>query len=133
MDDPIVVKEPIYFNIFECGKNILNRLDAMCKRACMATPRDKYHTELYRTITYCNDCNGAPFPMIRFKIKYIESFYKRKWRPITSLWILLVRKPVTPNKQGENKNTIFTSEKQNNSDALVEMLEGLTINDAGYY
>ena len=38
----------------------MNKLDATYKRAYMATPRDKYYTELYRTITDCNDCNGAP-------------------------------------------------------------------------
>ena len=43
MYDPFV-KEMSYFNIFGCGKNILNKLDATYKRACMATPRDKYHT-----------------------------------------------------------------------------------------
>ena len=59
-DDPIVVKEPIYFKIFRCGKNILNRIDATCERLCMETPRDKYYMELYRTIKYCNDRNGAP-------------------------------------------------------------------------
>ena len=36
-----VVKEPIYYNLFECDKNLLNRLDTTCKRACMATSRDK--------------------------------------------------------------------------------------------
>ena len=41
MDDPIVVKEPIYINIFECGKNILNRIYATCEQECMATPRYK--------------------------------------------------------------------------------------------
>ena len=59
-DDP-VVKEPIYFNIFECGKNILNQIDATCERACMENPRDKYYAELYRTITDCNDRNSVPF------------------------------------------------------------------------
>ena len=33
-DNPFI-NEPIYFNLFECVKNILNRLDATCKRACM--------------------------------------------------------------------------------------------------
>ena len=37
-DDTIVVKDPIYYNIFECGKNLLDMLDATCDRACMATP-----------------------------------------------------------------------------------------------
>ena len=58
-DDP-VVKDPSYFNILECGKNILNKIHATCKRACMATPRYKYYTKLFRTITDCNDRNGAP-------------------------------------------------------------------------
>ena len=37
-DDPFF-KEPIYFNIFNCGKNLLNNIDATCKQACTATPR----------------------------------------------------------------------------------------------
>ena len=40
-DDPIFVKDPIYFNIFESGKNILNRIDTTCEQACMETSRDK--------------------------------------------------------------------------------------------
>ena len=53
-------KETIYFNLFECGKNILNGLDATCKRAYMATSRDKYYTEIYKTLTDYNDRNNAP-------------------------------------------------------------------------
>ena len=30
--DP-VVKYPCYFKIFKCGKNLLNKIDATCKRA----------------------------------------------------------------------------------------------------
>ena len=41
--------------------------------------------------------------------------------------------PVTPNTQGDNENTILTSERLNNSDALAETLKILTINDASYY
>ena len=48
------------FNIFKCGNNILNKLDATCERACMATLRDKYYTEFFRTITDCNDRIIAP-------------------------------------------------------------------------
>ena len=59
-DDPIVIKESIFFNKFECGNNFFDRLDTTCEQACMATPRDEYHMELYRTITACNDCNSAP-------------------------------------------------------------------------
>ena len=30
---------PIYFNIFKCGKNMLNRLDSAYERACMANQK----------------------------------------------------------------------------------------------
>ena len=39
-DNP-VFKEPRYFNIFECGKNLLKKLDVICKQACVATSRYK--------------------------------------------------------------------------------------------
>ena len=48
--DPIFFKEPIYFNIFKCGKNILNMFDSMCEQVCMATPIDKYYTKMYETL-----------------------------------------------------------------------------------
>ena len=64
-EDPLVTdnpvfKEPSYFNIFECGKNLLNKLDATCKRACMATSRDKYYTKMYETLIDYNYHNDAP-------------------------------------------------------------------------
>ena len=35
-DNP-VINDTIYFNLFEWSKHTLNRLDATCGRACMAT------------------------------------------------------------------------------------------------
>ena len=32
---------PSYFNIFECVRNILNRLDVAYERACMATQKEE--------------------------------------------------------------------------------------------
>ena len=40
---------------------ILNKLDATFKQAFMETPRDKYYTEFFRTIIYCNNHIGASF------------------------------------------------------------------------
>ena len=49
----------------------------------------------------------------------------------------LCQSPATTNKQGENVNTVFTSERQNTLDVLAETLKGLTIdstlNDSAYY
>ena len=39
-DNP-VTNRPVYFNLLECGKNILNRLDATCKQVLMETSRDR--------------------------------------------------------------------------------------------
>ena len=41
--EPSVTKEVTsYFNIFECGRNRLDRIDVTCERVCMPTPQDKY-------------------------------------------------------------------------------------------
>ena len=36
IDNP-VINETSYFNLFKCGKYLLNNLDAMRKRVCVAT------------------------------------------------------------------------------------------------
>ena len=53
-DNP-VIKEPSYFNILKFGKNLLNKLDATCKRS-----REKYYTGLLRTTTDCNSRSNTP-------------------------------------------------------------------------
>ena len=60
-EESSVTKEvPSYFNIFKCGRNILDRLDVTFERACMATPKDKYYTKLLKNIVNDNNRNGAP-------------------------------------------------------------------------
>ena len=51
---------PSYFNILECGRNLLDRLDVAYERACMATPKDKYYTNLLKNLVDDNNRNGAP-------------------------------------------------------------------------
>ena len=51
---------PRYFNKFEFGRNLLNRLDVTYERACMATPRDKYYTKMLETIVVYNYHHNAP-------------------------------------------------------------------------
>ena len=50
----------IYFNIFECGSNILDRLDVTYQQAFMATPKDKYYNRLLDTLTDDNNHKGKP-------------------------------------------------------------------------
>ena len=55
-----VINTPRYFKLFKCGRKFLNKLDATCEQACMATSKDKYYTELCNTITDYNDRNNMP-------------------------------------------------------------------------
>ena len=58
--DNTFIKETRYFNLFKCGKNILNRLDATCEQYCMEISRDRYYTEMYKTLTDYNYRNNTP-------------------------------------------------------------------------
>ena len=52
---------PIYLNIFEYGRNILNRLNVKFEQACVATTKDKYYTKMLETLVSYNDRNSKPF------------------------------------------------------------------------
>ena len=59
--EPSVTKEVTScFNIFECGRSILDRLDVTYQRVFMATPKDKYYNRLLDTITDDNNHKGKP-------------------------------------------------------------------------
>ena len=51
----------IYFNIFECRRNILDRLDVTYQRVFMATPQDKYYTRMLENLVKMNNRNGETF------------------------------------------------------------------------
>ena len=48
--EPSVTKKvKSYFNIYECGRNLLDRIDVTYQRAFMATPKDKYNNAFLDT------------------------------------------------------------------------------------
>ena len=49
-DNPVINK-PIYFNLFECSKQFLHKLDSTCEQTCMATSKDNYYTEICNMLT----------------------------------------------------------------------------------
>ena len=59
--DNLFINELSYFNLFECGKNILGMIDATCERVCMATSMESYYTEMFKTLTDYNERNNTPF------------------------------------------------------------------------
>ena len=59
--EPSVTKEvKSYFNIFECGRNILDQLDVTYQRVFIATPQDKYYTEMLENLIKVNNHEGEP-------------------------------------------------------------------------
>ena len=49
-----------YFKIYECGRNLLDRLDVMYQRAFMDTPKYKYYNAFLDTLIKDNDLRGEP-------------------------------------------------------------------------
>ena len=49
-----------YLNIFECGRNLLDRLDVTYQRAFMATPQEKYYNAFLNNLVKVNNRKGAP-------------------------------------------------------------------------
>ena len=60
------------FNIFECGRNILDRLDGTYQRGFMSTPQDKYYTEMLENLIKVNNCEGEPLPNGRLRQAVID-------------------------------------------------------------
>ena len=59
--EPSVTKEVTsYFNIFNCGRNLLDRLDVMYQQALMATPKDKYYNASLDTLVKDKNSKGEP-------------------------------------------------------------------------
>ena len=48
-----------HFNIFECGRNILDRFDVTHQRAFMATPaEDEYYKEMLKSLIKASNEGG---------------------------------------------------------------------------
>ena len=56
----VTEKVKSYFNIYECGRNLLERLDVTYKRAFMATPKEKYYNALMDNLVKDNNLRGEP-------------------------------------------------------------------------
>ena len=50
----------IYFNIYECGRNLLEQLDVMYQQAFIATPKYKYYNAFLDNLVKDNNLRGEP-------------------------------------------------------------------------
>ena len=92
----------------------------------MENSRDKYYTEIYKTLDNYNDLNDAPLSNDNIR----EAIHKVIEEESDANNVTVDTFSHTSNTQRENTNTIFTSEKLDKLDKLSEMLNDLTINDA---
>ena len=89
----------------------------------MATPKDKYYSELFRTIIDWNNRNDVPFS--NEKIKYeIHRFIAEEEADAQNITsdahnVTVYNFSQAYKTQRENENTILTSEKLDKSDALA--------------
>ena len=54
----VTKKGTSYFNIFMCGRNLLDQPDITYQRAFMATPEDKYYKEMTKSLIKANNEGG---------------------------------------------------------------------------
>ena len=57
----VTQKVTSYFNIFLCGRNLLDQLDCTYKNAFMATPEDEYYKEMTKSLIKANNKGGYLF------------------------------------------------------------------------
>ena len=103
---------PNYFNIFECGGNLLDRLGVTYERVCMDTPKEKYYTKLLKSLVDNNNRNGAP--LSNEKIRQAVS--------------IVMEETEAELKRNINEITMDTSFQ-----SPVQNKDVSTINSSGYY
>ena len=54
----VTEKVTIYFNIFKCGRNLLDQLDVAYQQAFMATTEDEYHKDMTKSLLKANNEGG---------------------------------------------------------------------------
>ena len=97
----------------------------------MATSKEKFYTEMCNTLTDYNDGNNTPLSnsYIQKEIrKFMEEEPTADANKVTADTF-----SYASNTQREHPITIFTSEKIDKSDDIVDAVKNLTIIDAGYY
>ena len=71
--EPSATKEvKSYFNIFDCGRNLLDQLDVTYQRAFMSTPQDEYYKEMLKNLIKVNNHEGEPLSNEKLRQKVID-------------------------------------------------------------
>ena len=102
----------------------------MCERACIETTRDKYYTEIHKTLTDYNERNNSSLSNENIW-ETIQKFMKEESISDDNN-ITADTFSHTPNTQKDNSNAIFTSEGLDKLDDLADASKDLIINNAKY-
>ena len=120
---------PRYFKIFECGKNIFSRLDVAYEQACMATPKDKYNTNMLEILIDHNDRHNVTLSneklqqavsIVMAEMEEEECDAKRNTNNLTM--DTFIQSPVATNTQRKIANV--PNERQISSNILAETIKG---------
>ena len=99
------------FNIFECGRNVLDRIDVSYERACMATPREELFMEMLNSLLENNHRHGTPLSSKNLQeavsrvMEEEEKYYERNANNITT--DNFFQSPVTINAQKKYANVTY--------------------------
>ena len=95
----------------------------------MATSREKYFTEMFKTLTYYNYHNNAALSNENIR----EAIHKVTDEELMPNSSNVTADTFTSNTKRKNAKMIFTSKKLYKSDELADILKDVTINEAKYY
>ena len=131
--------------MFECTRNLLNRLDVTYERVCMATTKDKYFEKVLDNLVNHNDRHNSPLSNEKLRQEVIEVIAETEEEERNAqnnannvTMDTFCQSPITINTQ--RKNEKVSNERLISSDILAETIKGFqglmiqsTIKDYSYY
>ena len=99
------------FNVLECGRKLLDRLDVSYERVCMATPREAFFTEMWNSLLRNNHLRGTPLSSknlqeaVRRVMEEEQKYAERNVNNVTT--DTLFQSTVTINAQNTDANMIY--------------------------
>ena len=96
---------PSYFNVLECGGKLLDRLGVSYKRACMATAKEEYYTNILDSLldhNYPHKKLQEAVIRVMEETEYEEKYSKRNANNVTM--DNFIQSPITINTQKKDAN-----------------------------
>ena len=106
------------FRVFECGRKLLDILEVLIERACTATPKEEYITEMLDSLLKDKERHGTPLSR-----KNLQEAVSRVMEDNVNNVTMdtLIQSPVAINAQKKYANV--TNERQIASEIHVETIK----------